>query len=204
MHLTERNIQELAYAYVQKIQLSDKQVIFKRHMADCDNCFSRFLVEKELQEALIGAGLLSDAVMDEMLGKEKEISGNILLRMIKAADGLRLYIEEAKKKSDMLWNFYPSPQMAFSRGETSEEETAIYENSLSEYSMIQVSKQGLLIRLDEADYPAERYALRVIRGESEERIPFAYNEEEESYDVFVKGEIEPGTQFEIMEAEDED
>lgn len=204
MHLTERNIQKLAYAYVQKIRLSDKQVGFKRHMADCDNCFCRFLVEKELQEALIGAGLISDAVMDEMLGEEKEVFGNVLLRMIKVADGLRLHIEEVKEKSDTHWNFYLSPQMAFSRGETADEEIVIYESSLSEYSTIQVSREGLLIRLDEADYPAERYALSVIRGESEERIPFAYNEKEESYDVFVKGEIEPGTQFEIMEAEDED
>lgn len=204
MHLTERNIQELAYAYVQKVQLSDSQVRFKRHMADCDNCFCRFLVEKELQEALMGAGLISDAVMDEVFEEEKEISENILLRMKKTADGLRLLIEEVKDKTESLWNFYPAPHVAFSRGESEEEESMIYESVLSEYSTIQVNRDGLLIRLDESDYPAERYVLRVIRGESEERIPFIYNEEEESYDAFVKGEIEPGTQFEIVEAADED
>lgn len=204
MHLTERNIQELTYAYVKKIQLSDSQVRFKRHMADCDDCFNRFLVEKELQETLIGAGLLTESVMDEILAEEKEASENILLRMKKAADGLRLFIEEVRDKTESLWNFYPTPHVAFSRGESEEEESMVYESVLSEYSTIQVSREGLLVRLDEADYPAERYVLRVIRDGSEERIPFHYNEDEESYDAFVKGEIEPDTQLEIVEAADED
>lgn len=203
MHLTERNIQELTYAYVKKIQLSDSQVRFKRHMADCDDCFNRFLVEKELQETLIGVGLLTESVMDEILAEEKEASENILLRMKKAADGLRLFIEEVRDKTESLWNFYPTPHVAFSRGE-SEEESMVYESVLSEYSTIQVSREGLLVRLDETDYPAERYILRVIRNGLEERIPFRYNKDEESYDAFVKGEIEPDTQFEIVEAADED
>ena len=204
MHLTDRNIQELAYAYVQKIRLSDNQVSFKRHMADCDDCFNKFLVEKKLQETLIRAGLISDAVMADMLVEEKKASGNILLRMKKATDGLRLFIEEVKEKSDTPWNFYPAPYVAFGRGETVEEETMLYESVLSEYSIIQISREGLLIRLDEADYPARHYVLNIIQGEAAEQVPFIYNVEEGSYDVFVQGEIQPGTQFEIMEAADED
>lgn len=204
MHLTEKNIQEMAYAYVRKVRLSDRQVGFKRHMADCGRCYNQFLIEWELQEALLESGLISDAVMKEVLKGKKQPSERVLLRMKKAADGLRLFIEEVKDKTDSLWNFYPAPSVAFSRGNVEEDEPTVYESVLSEYSMIQVSKDGLLIRLDKSDYPAERFVLKIAKGNAEERIPFVYNWDEESYDAFVKGTIETGTQFEILEVTDED
>ena len=86
MHLTEHNIQELAYAYVKKVKLSDKQVIYKRHMADCDDCFNKFLVERELQEALMDTGLISSEAMESVLKGTGQTEEKVLLRMKKAAE----------------------------------------------------------------------------------------------------------------------
>lgn len=204
MHLLENNIQELAYAYVRGEELTDRQAGYKRHMADCDSCYRRFLLEEALQNALLSSGLIQDEVIQEILCGEDYASGKILFRMEKAADGFRMLVEKIKGRADSLWDFYPAPQMAFSRGDKAERGAAIYENASSEYSMIQIDEQGLLIRLDEEDYQGDRLSLKVVRGDGDSIMPFTYNEEEGSFDVFVSGRIEPGTRFEILEVSDED
>lgn len=73
MHLSENNIQELAYAYVRNVQLTDNQVVYKRHMADCDNCYNRFLLERKLQNTLFDSGLINDEVMKVIFEHEKKI-----------------------------------------------------------------------------------------------------------------------------------
>jgi hypothetical protein len=71
--------------------------------------------------------------------------------------------------------------------------------------MIRVDGSGVLIRLDKDDYPGERLVLRIKKaGENERYIPFVYNGEEECFDAFIPGIIEPETQFEILEAYNED
>lgn len=202
MHLSENNIQELAYAYVKRTRLSEKQVGLKRHMADCDNCFHKFLVERELQIALLGSGLVSDDAMEEILnGQKEQASEKILFRMKKAAEGLKMLIEDVKEKAGSLWDFSPVPQLAFSRGGVEEKDTEIYANPISEYSMIKVTEEGILVRLDEEDYQGETLALQVTRDGKTERISFVYNEEKETYDAFVSGKIEEGTQIEIIDLE---
>lgn len=117
--------------------------------------------------------------------------------MKKVAGGLKFFMDELKEKTDSMWNFVPVLSLAYSRGD--KEKVKIYENPYSEYSTIQIKNSGLLIRLDENDYEGEKFILKITKGNKIETIPFVYNEDEESFEAFVKGEIENETKFEIID-----
>lgn len=198
MHLTDRNVQELAYAYNTNVLLSDEQVEWKRHMADCDSCFGKFLTEKTLQETLLQAGLINRDMLQEAMHPVNEVKEKVLLTIEKAADGWKMLAGEIQDKLAAMWNFYPAPQFAMSRGTQESSPVAIYENGSSEYSMIQIDENGLLIRLDAEDYDGGNLMLKVTKDSSVNMVKFLYNEDEECYDAFVRGEVTPDMKFEII------
>lgn len=198
MHLSENDIEELAYAYNANVLLTEEQVRLKRHMADCDICFHKFLTEKTLQETLLGAGLISQETLEEALHPANEVKEKVLLTIEKAADGWNMLVGEIQDKLAAMWKFYPAPQLAVSRGTEDTSSAVIYENGSSEYSMIQIDEDGLLIRLDAEDYDGSSLVLKVIKGNDDvDVVKFYYNEEEDCYDAFVKGVVEPDMKFEI-------
>lgn len=197
MHLSENDIEELAVAYNTNVLLTEEQVRLKRHMADCDICFHKFLTEKTLQETLLGAGLISQEVLEEALHSANEVKEKVLLTIEKAADGWKMLVGEIQDKLAAMWKFYPAPQLAVSRGTEDTSSALIYENGSSEYSMIQIDENGLLIRLDAEDYDGRSLVLKVIKGSDVNIVKFCYNEEEDCYDAFVKGAVESDMKFEI-------
>lgn len=208
MHLSLENLRELAQRYYREELLSDKQLKYKKHMAECDVCYEKFCAEYVIQKTLLDSGLIQFSALKEFsVSEEEEICVNIKeikCKLINGIDGLKRVVEEKKDQVCALWNFYSVPRPALSRGEEVLNESEMMENEVSDYSYIKKTSKGILFRLDGTDFKISNLRLLYIVDDVRASYPFVYNEQHDCYDVRIEGEIPVGAEFQIVEVSNED
>lgn len=206
LHLSIENLRELAQAYYKEQLLSDKQLEYKEHMAECDVCYEKFCAEYVIQKTLIDCGLMSPSVLEELSVLKETFSTvkEIKCKIVNEINGLKKVVEEKGEQISGLWNFYPAPQLAVSRGQEISQESEIMENEASDYSYIEKTPEGILFRLDATDFNTSNLRLIYIADEVCSSFPFLYNEKHGSYDARIDGKIPLGAEFQIVEVLDED
>lgn len=202
MHLSEQNICELAAAYQRKVLLDDEQVAYKRHMAECDWCYNRFEMESLLQETLLEAGLLGLEAVEELVVSEKIPKGTTDV-VLQVAKQVVWSLKCAKGKMDVIaedlkgfWNFVPNQQIAYARGEE-EEKSIIYTSVISPYSSVEIQEEGIQIVLDAEYCQGEDYRIVLRHNGDEINVSFQYDEEEEIYQAFIKGNYSREVEYEL-------
>lgn len=208
MHLSLENLRELAQGYYREELLSDKQLEYKKHMAECDTCYEKFCAEYVIQKTLLDSGLIQSSALEELsVLKEEGIFDavkEIKCKLINGVDGLKRVVEEKVEQVSALWNFYSVPQPALSRGQEILHESEIMENEVSDYSYIKKTSEGILFRLDGTDFNISNLRLIYITDDVRATFPFVYNEKHDCYDVRIEGKIPVGAEFQIVEVLNED
>lgn len=175
MHLTINEIRSLADSYVQEKILNDDQLKAKKHMADCKECYQKFCTEYLLIRTFKETGILPENWNDTGVDEEMQ---KILLQIKKV--GIYLKIQ-----SECGWNFFPVPQMAAARGNTSAENKEIYVSDISKYSLIRHEEGKIIIQLDGDVYSVDHLKVRVITDGNVQEYAFIYDEETECYCVTI-------------------
>lgn len=208
MHLSLENLRELAQGYYREELLSDKQLEYKKHMAECDICYEKFCAEYVIQKTLLDSGLIQFTALEELSVLKKEGTFDtvkeIKCKLINEIDGLKRVAEEKMEQVSALWNFYSVPQPALSRGQEILHESEIMENEVSDYSYIKKTSEGILFRLDGTDFNISNLRLIYITDDVRVSFPFVYNEKHDCYDVRIEGKIPIGAEFQIVEVLNED
>lgn len=208
MHLSLENLRELAQGYYREDLLSDKQLEYKKHMAECDICYEKFCAEYVIQKTLLDSGLIQPTALEELSVLKKEGTFDtvkeIKCKLINGIDGLKRVAEEKMEQVSALWNFYSVPQPALSRGQEILHESEIMENEVSDYSYIKKTSEGILFRLDGTDFNISNLRLIYITDDVRVSFPFVYNEKHDCYDVRIEGKIPIGAEFQIVEVLNED
>lgn len=208
MHLSLENLRELAQGYYREELLSDKQLEYKKHMAECDACYEKFCAEYVIQKTLLDSGLIQSSALEELSVLKEEgrfdTVKEIKCKLINGIDGLKRVVEEKMEQVSALWNFYSVPQPALSRGQEILHESEIMENEVSDYSYIKKTSEGILFRLDGTDFNISNLRLIYITDDVRATFPFVYNEKHDCYDVKIEGKIPVGAEFQIVEVLNED
>ncbi len=128
----------------------------------------------------------------------------IKYKLINTINGLKGVLWERQEQTHNLWNFYPTMQTVSGRGHKVSYDSQIMRNEVSQYSYIEKTSSGILIRLDGTEFDISNLQLIYIVDNVSTSFSFVYNKDLECYDVVVEGEIPIGAEIQIVEVSNED
>lgn len=128
----------------------------------------------------------------------------IKYKLINTINGLKGVIGERQEQTNNLWNFYSTMQTVPGRGHQVSNDSQIMRNEVSQYSYIEKTSSGLLIRLDGTEFDVSNLHLIYIVDDVSTSFSFVYNKDLECYDVVIEGEIPIGAEIQIVEVSNED
>ncbi len=196
MHVTIDELRELADFYRKEKLLDDKQLAVKKHMADCDMCYSIFCAEYLLQKELTENSLIPEiSYIQNEEGTADIKKEKFFIQITKKKDGIKI-AAHPDFTQNMLWNFFLLPQTFAARSvqslniseKTAGEDAVVeqYNNINSKYTHITYDGIKTVIQLDGDIYPIENLQLKILDGAKTEQYDFQYNKETECWQAVVE------------------
>lgn len=185
-HLTQKQINEMAYYVLNKEIFTDELVEAKKHMAECESCYEEFCVAVVAAYDLLEKGIIEKKTLLYSEAEQAESCKNTYLKIKCMAGELQIVLSNAIENAvGKLWRFMPVQQLSMARG-TNENSEQIFVNSVSEYSSIKLAGNILTVRLDDEYYEDGAYEVVLIVGNREKVFSFTHNELEECLEVIIE------------------
>lgn len=172
MHAKIEDLRGMANAYINEKILDDEQLMVKKHIAVCDDCYGKFCLEYLMQRELIKAALIPPNVLNESV---EGIFEKVILKISKVRNQRKLVLNlEERFRNDARWGFVEMPYFASTRD--GEEET-VYQSKGSSESRIYFREGKVLIHLDEEQYQGDNLRVLLVDESHSDEVELQYDED---------------------------